>query len=383
MKLVIISHTPHYWKGGTLAGWGSTILEIDHLATMFEAIIHVAPVYEEPAPESSLPYRAKNIEIRSVHPAGGDGLLKKIGILWAWLSYTGILLREMKKADVVHVRCPANISLLSIILLAIVRRPKFRWAKYAGNWKPEGKDPWSYAFQRWFLRQGLHKGIVTVNGKWPGQERHVYSFLNPSLIQSEVEKIRISAQAKVIELPLCLLFVGRLETAKGAGRVLEIVKKVKEYGIPFDLHMVGDGPERPLFEEWTHKNGLSNSVVFHGWLPRPSLGEYYAKAHFLVFPSSASEGWPKVLSEAMAYGAVPIAGAVSGIPQILSETGGGATLRPDDVDGFVNAISGFLNNPSKWKAFSLAGIDSACKFTYESYLISVREMFDKTWNLKL
>ncbi len=86
-------------------------------------------------------------------------------------------------------------------------------------------------------------------------------------------------------------------------------------------------------------------VKFLGWLPKPSLADYYSQAHFLLLPTNASEGWPKVLSEAMAYGVVPLAGAVSSIPQILQETGAGLALPPEDPEAFVQAIQNFLAEP--------------------------------------
>jgi glycosyltransferase involved in cell wall biosynthesis len=127
---------------------------------------------------------------------------------------------------------------------------------------------------------------------------------------------------------------------------------------------------------------LGSEVVFPGWLPRPELTQFYGRAHFFLFPS-ASEGWPKVLSEAMAYGAVPLAGAVSSIPQILAETGAGLALPPSDTQAFVRAIRNYLANPDQWQAASRAGLDAASRFTYEHYLHSLSEVFEHSWGLKI
>ena len=56
MKLLIVSHTPHYQKGNAIVGWGPTIREIDYLAQVFDRVVHVAPLHPEAAPASSLPY---------------------------------------------------------------------------------------------------------------------------------------------------------------------------------------------------------------------------------------------------------------------------------------------------------------------------------------
>jgi len=381
--MLIISNMAHYKRNGQIVGWGPTVQEIDALAQVFDEIRHIGCLYSSPAPPSALPYSSKRVHLIGLPPAGGDRLKDKLGILRLSPVYLHEMLKEIPKVDVVHVRCPANISLMAIVLLAFLRYPKYRWVKYAGNWRPESKEAWSYTFQRWWLNKGLHRGVVTVNGRWDGQPKHVYSFLNPCLTQEEVEFARTVASGKELSPPYNLLFVGRVESEKGVGRLLKIVKELRRQGIPLKVDIVGDGPERKGFEAWAMENGLSSIVTFHGWMPKPVLGEFYSRAHFFVFPTTASEGWPKVLSEAMAYGVVPVAGAISSIPQILSETGAGLSFPPNDIRAFVQAILGYIEKPERWRAASRAGMAAAPLFTYEHYLEAVKQMFWDAWKVKL
>ena len=382
MNLLIISHTPHYRIDSGVVGWGPTVREIDHLSHLFEEVIHLAPMYSQQAPPSALPYQADNVRLRAVPPSGGDQLRKKIGILKIYPLYLRAILSEMKRANVVHIRCPANISLLAIVLLAFLRHPRYRWVKYAGNWQPQSREPRSYTFQRCWLRQGFHRGVVTVNGRWPEQPRHVAVFYNPSLTAKEIKIGRVEGQRKRITNPVQLIFVGALNESKGVGRSLQIARKLRETGVNFEFHLIGDGPDRAGFEYWAHQQRLQDMIAFHGWIPKPNLSLFYAKAHIMLFPS-ASEGWPKVLSEAMAFGVVPVAGAVSSIPQILAETGAGVALPLHDVDAFVNAILDYINHPDRWKAASRAGVKAAGQFTYQAYLQAVKEMFRDMWDIDL
>ncbi len=52
--LAIVSHTPHHRTADGLVGWGPTVTELDHLATRFDRVTHVAPVHDGPAPASAL-----------------------------------------------------------------------------------------------------------------------------------------------------------------------------------------------------------------------------------------------------------------------------------------------------------------------------------------
>lgn len=383
MRLLIISNMSHYRHNGRIVGWGPTVQEIDHLSQLFDEVRHIGCFHDEPAPASALPYQSERVTLIPIAPAGGDRIPDKLHVVRSIPQYLRMILRELPQADIVHVRCPANVSMIAVLLLSFLRMPALRWVKYAGNWHPDGKEARSYTLQRWWLRRGLHRGIVTVNGRWPDQADHVYSFLNPSLTDEELERARGIASDKQLSTPIRLLYVGRLETAKGVGRALEILALLKQRGVAATLDLAGDGTERPEFEQQALHLGIRSLVTFHGWLPRPDLSPLFARAHVLLFPSSSSEGWPKVLSEGMAYGAVPVAGAVSSIPQILAETGCGVAVPPHDCEAFADAIEDFALHPDRWKDASMAGARSASKFTYRAYLQSVREIIHDAWSISL
>ena len=182
--------------------------------------LHLAPLYTGAAPESAIPYRSPAVRLRPVPPAGGEGALAKLGILVRFPAYLRSIMAELQRADVVQVRCPANIGLLALVVLSLVRSPQRRWAKYAGNWAPAGQEAWSYTLQRWWLSRGLHHGTVTVNGRWPGQPPHVYSFFNPCLTDEELAEAAAVAAGKELAVAPRLVFVGRLEKAKGVETAL-------------------------------------------------------------------------------------------------------------------------------------------------------------------
>lgn len=380
-RLLIVSHTPHYQRDGSIVGWGPTVRELDYLAELFDETVHLAPLYDDPAPDSALPYTSAAIRLRTVHPAGGASLAAKLGILTAYPAYARTIREEMAAADYVHVRCPANISMLALYLLGRESRPPYRWVKYAGNWQPEGGEPRTYGWQRRWLRENRANAVVTVNGRWPDQPAHVHSFYNPSLTDSELAEGRRAAASRRLTSPLELLFVGALNDGKGVGRVLEVARMLQQRGVRCRLRLLGDGPDRPRYEKWVASHGLAD-VTFYGWVPREEVAAHYAAAHFILLPSQ-SEGWPKVLSEAMAYGAVPVAAAVSSIPQILSETGAGVTLAPDDILGQVAAIEQMTADPERWAAASQAGVAAARLFTYRHYQESVARLFANSWGVQL
>jgi glycosyltransferase involved in cell wall biosynthesis len=382
MRLLIISNMAHYYRDGQLVGWGPTVQEINALAGCFETIRHIGCLHLEKAPASALSYQRDNIHFIPLPPAGGNGLLAKLGILQFTPHYLRTIWPELSKADVVHIRCPANIPLLALIALSVSSKPRYRWIKYAGNWDPEQKTAFSYGLQRWWIQRNLSHSVATVNGRWPDQPEHVYSFLNPCLTVTDLKAARPLALSKKYLPPYHLLYVGAINENKGAGRVLEIFRRLREAHYPVELDIVGDGQDRALYEEWSSKHGLQEWITFHGWVARDQIGNYYARAHFNLLPSE-SEGWPKVLSEGMAYGAVPLAGAVSCIPQVLDETGAGEAIPPLDVAAFVDCVQKYINQPQLWHQKRLACIESASHFTYTAFLQNLQAMFHNAWGIDL
>jgi glycosyltransferase involved in cell wall biosynthesis len=218
----------------------------------------------------------------------------------------------------------------------------------------------------------MHKGPVTVNGRWPNQDPHVFSFHNPCISLSERNRARELAGKKSLKEPIRLIFVGNISQNKGFGRALKVVASIKEAGIHCKFDIVGDGTERQDYEREAQALGLQNVMRFHGWVPREDLGNFYSQGHFLVLPC-VNEGFPKVLSEAMAYGVVPIAGAVSSIPQVLEETASGVAVSP------VREILDFIKAPERWQRASEAGFKASGLFTYEHYVTELDKMFRATW----
>lgn len=373
LKLLIISHTPHALKEGKPAGWAATVREIDQLASLFKAVVHIAPLYKHGLEESTLAYKAGNVIYKPVNPSGGIKIINKLEIIFKIPEYISAILQELKTCDIVHVRCPSNISLVALILLAFVRYPKKRWIKYAGNWKPAGNEPWSYSLQRGLIKSNFLTAVATVNGEWPNQPQHIHSFLNPCFSKEELDQAKITEKNLDVQKTVKFVFVGRVETEKGIGTALQVLASLSDKQISAFLDVVGDGVERTAFEKLARNLNLDN-VRFHGWLNRKELNDLYAQSHFLILPSTASEGWPKVISEAMSFGVIPLSSDVSSIPHYLKKFCAGKSLPVNNVNLWVEAVSVYLKNPQLFRAEALLAIKAAENFTYEIYLEKVRKM---------
>ncbi len=371
-KLLIISSMSHYrTANGQITGWGPTVGEINQLATLFSEVRHIGCFHPGTPPDSSLPYTHPNISLIPLPPSGGAHWSAKLGVLKHAPLYLRTIYPQLSWADVVHVRCPANITFFALILLALSKRSNLRWVKYAGDWNRDLSHRKMWALQRWALRHNLVRGVVTVNGEWPQQPAHIRSFFNPSLTTDDLAVGVQCAAHKQLRPPIQLLSVGALRDDKGTDTAIRILAALRSAGQDARLTLVGDGPERAAYERLRDSLGLTQYLHFAGWVPHTDLAPYYRQAHILLFPSK-TEGWPKVVSEAMAYGVVPVTSDISCIKQYLTRFGCGQALPPSDVLGFVSALLEYCRHPDRWAAESQRGVTAAKQFTYDEYLRKVK-----------
>lgn len=129
---------------------------------------------------------------------------------------------------------------------------------------------------------------------------------------------------------LRLLCVGRLTPAKGQLLLVHACAELQREGLPFELTLVGDGPDRARLEDAVRRHGLQHRVQFAGALNEREVQAELARADAFVLPSLA-EGIPVVLMEAMASGVPCISCPVNGIPELIDHGRSGLLATPGDV----------------------------------------------------
>jgi glycosyltransferase involved in cell wall biosynthesis len=375
---VVVSHTEHYRAAdNSIVAFGPTTRELDHLATLASELVHIAPLHDGPAPGMALPYRAPNVRHVTVPPAGGDRTVDRLLAMGAVPRWAITINRELRSADIAHVRCPAGISMVALGILAVRRKPRDRWIKYAGNWAPPGPEAWTYRVQRSWLSRGWARGVVTVNGQWPHQPPWIRPFDNPTLTDDEVRAGRLAAGAKPLAPPHRLVFAGRLESAKGADVAVATVLELRRRGHDVVIDLIGDGPLRPWVEKQI-ADADPGCVRMHGWVRREELERFLADGHVFLLPT-ASEGFPKVIGEAMAFGCVPVTSGVSSMGQVLEETGGAVVV--DAGASWANAVERvILRDRDQLQETGLANIG---RFTYATYLDRLRTIARTDWGREL
>jgi glycosyltransferase involved in cell wall biosynthesis len=370
MKLAVISHTPHYEKDGETVGWGSTVREINHLKTLFEKVYHIAPLHTGSAPGSSLPYSSDKIKFIPLKPYGGAGLKDKLSVLTTAshnLKVIDRILKDFNKDDWVQFRAPTAMGLYVLPYLKIKNKSGL-WVKYAGNWKMSN-PPFSYSIQKWWLENNIQNSKVTINGYWEGQQSHILNFQNPCFDNDELRKANETGLLKDFKHKLILCFAGSLTSNKGVELILDSLNKSERKSEIAEVIFAGDGEERVKYEALAEKINLK--IRFSGFIQRNELELIYEKSHIILLPSE-SEGFPKVIAEAAAYGCVPVVSDISSISQYFDETKSYLLQKINTAEINLKLDEAFSDR-EKLKSKSLECIKQSKIFTYEYYLNSLKE----------
>lgn len=359
-KLVVISHTEHRKrKDGALFGWGPTVEEINYLSNFFEEVIHVSCFEQsQHLPSSYREYVNSNITFLPIPKFGGTTIFQKLGILFKMPAVVRQIEKALPGASHVQLRAPMGIGVFLIPYFSLRSRKFIFWVKYANNWG-DTNPKMGFRLQRFMLKQNWANCKVTMNGIWPNQESHCISFENPCLYDHEVLDLKIIREHKTYSPPYKLLFVGRIEHEKGVGIILDWLSKIKLKEIE-KMTFVGEGKDLNRFIEIARNLGLEDKVKFVGSKSREVLQMLYKENHLFLFPSMASEGFPKVIAEALAFGCIPITSEVSSLKEFLQKSNAGFS--------WVEFGSQELDKLNITESMLERGIVVARKFTFENYV---------------
>ncbi len=271
--------------------------------------------------------------------------------------------KAMKQADHIHLRCPGNMGLLGCLVQILFPKTS-KTAKYAGNWDPKSKQPWSYKLQQWILSNTfLTRNMqVLVYGQWSNQTKNIKSFFTATYQDKEKEPLYIRNYTK----PWHFCFVGSLSQGKHPELALEFVHQLRKKGIDAIMHYYGNGELKTRLEKDIRQLKAQDWAFIYGNQPKEKVKEALKYSHFLILPSQ-SEGWPKVVAEAMFWGCIPIVTPISCVPWMLDDGKRGVLMDAQNVDKTVEKLISFKANPKDLEHLSTQAAQWSRQYTLDKF----------------
>jgi glycosyltransferase involved in cell wall biosynthesis len=374
MKLAIITIVKHSYQNKQYYGYAPYVREMNLWGKYVDELLVLGPKHHTNTVDAiDTHYKHDRMQFVSV---------PNFNILTFWQALRAILVLPiiffkccyvMSQADHIHLRCPGNIS-----LIACVAQIFFPWkqksTKYAGNWDPNSKQPWSYRLQQAILRNTVltRNMKVLVYGEWPNETQNIHPFI--SATYTEAEKLPFTKRD--YSKPLEFVFAGALVVGKRPLLTIQIIESLNKKGITCRLHLFGDGPLMPELKAYVSGQKLEAQVILYGNRNKEDIKNQLIQSHFNILPSK-SEGWPKAVAEGMFFGCIPVATSVSCVAWMLGEGTRGILIEPD-LEQAVSKIVDALKHDDL-DAMAKAALDWSQQYTFDRLEADIKAVLEGTF----
>ena len=194
--------------------------------------------------------------------------------------------------------------------------------------------------RRW-IRHTLERSslVIALTEGWAG------------FVRSFAPRARVTVVPNAVALPRGsgdraeagrILFLGRVEAAKGVAELLDAAAVVAPRFPALRLVLAGSG-ELDAWRRAASERGIGDRVELTGWLDAGERETQLARAAVFCLPSHA-EGLPMALLEAMASGKAVVASRVGGIPEAISDGENGLLVPPRDGAALARALARVLED---------------------------------------
>ena len=332
-KVVVVSHTYAVPDAG---GWmtKNRVGElVDGLAALGWSPTFLG-IHSEPRPWLS--YRlADGVRVRT---AGRKGLLR-------WLRDA---VRETRSADAVLVFMPTVRTAVALILLGP------RAVMYAGA--AFALRPDTPRWRRWLEDLAARRAASVLaagdqlRDRFEGVARRVEATV--PMVAGEVgERLHDQAEPEPKSWDrLRLLYVGSVRRDKGVPELLDAFERLPSA----ELRVVGPIADAEIGRRLEQlAASSSNRLTISPYLDWPELRECYRWANVLVL-ASHTEGFPRIVYEATAFGVTLVVTPVGGIPHRLKDGRDALFFPVGHVDALVGALQGLAAEPERASGLSAA-----------------------------
>ncbi|MDR2927241.1 MAG: glycosyltransferase [Cytophagaceae bacterium] len=364
MRFLIVSAVIHKKSENKYGGYTPYVREMNIWFKHVDEVRIIAPLSPESLDPLETLYSHPKLTFVKVPALDFTGVTTAFKSLLALPVILFRIFQGMVWANHIHLRCPANLGLLAaFVQIFFPRKPKT--VKYANNWDRASNQAKSYRVQQAILSSEFwtRNTKILVYGDWNEKSRNILPFFTASYSK----KMRIPVEVRTIskDTEIRLLFVGTVTPNKRPMIAVKTLETLRERGFGVRLDLIGGGFQTEEIREYIASNKLESCVSILGKMNPDEVIEYFKRSHFLVF-MSMSEGWPKVIAEAMWWGCLPVTTDVSCVRQMAGNGSRGVVVKPDS--GIVaNVIEQLLEAPEQYASICKEAMTWARQYHFERF----------------
>lgn len=383
MHLAVISHKVCWPSNSATTGYetdGGFPLQIAAISELFSSTEVVVPCDSGGSSIGLSPLHGRNVSVNPLSVPKGTGFRRKVDML-RWVVANGPKIwRAVRNADAVHTPIPGDVGTIGMIFALILRKRLF--VRHCGNWlapRTTAERVWKWSMER--FGGGRNAMLATGGSAEPPSRRNpnVRWIFSTSLHSDEI--VNNSPQCAPRDGNLRLIIACRQEERKGTDVVIDALPSIAEVYAGVTLDVVGGGSLLESLKERSEALAVRNRIVFHGKVGQQEVVRLLKTAHLFCYPTSASEGFPKVVLEALAAGLPVITTRVSVLPQLIA-SGCGRLLNEGTSGALADAIKEICANEELYRQMSTNAIATAGHYTLERWRDLIGQILRESWNVE-
>jgi len=194
------------------------------------------------------------------------------------------------------------------------------------------------------------------------------------------ERSSLREQLKIKENERIILYVGRLTNVKRPDLLIMLLASLKKSGYDnVRLIIVGTGPLIGYLKRLAHLLKVHREIKFTGYVTEEKKWQIFSISDIFVLPS-ISEGLPRVLLEASAFGLAIVTNGINGMPYLLRNTQNGFLVYGNRFESYVNYVSYLIDDEDLLLSMKKKGIRNIKKFDWSIIAKKYLNMFTELVN---
>ena len=179
---------------------------------------------------------------------------------------------------------------------------------------------------------------------YPGKKLK-FGYFPPSIAIDDIDKFIEEKESDVLHI----FWAGRFISLKHPEYALRACAKLKERGVAFHLHMIGDGELKDAVSDFVIKNDLKNEVTLYGYRTPDEVRKIMSRCQIGLFTSNHLEGWGAVVNEGMNSALAMIADIRAGAVPFLIKDGENGIIYDGTYEDLERKLLGIISTPKKRK----------------------------------
>ena len=209
------------------------------------------------------------------------------------------------------------------------------------------------------VSENTRADVVRILGVAPSQVHVIPNGLDEGMQVLPEDQVKVWRHSRGLP-DRFILFLGTLEPRKNVPFLLNAYALLSPSAPPLVI-AGGKGWYYDAIYATVERLGLSQRVIFPGFVPQEDLAWWYNAAEIFVYPSLYEGfGWPPL--EAMACGTPVIVSRSSSLPEVVGDAG--VIVDPGDVQGLSDAINELLAEAEQRRAWRAKGLARAKGYSW-------------------